>query len=118
MTTTPDILDLLRREGRAIADEVARLAGSDDKEAVIEVLNRLTLLHAAREELSAIVADNAPPVVKQALKIGIDQYDLYDRPYSDTKVRRIAKEAKDAKELDMPARRSGPRRRVFPPAMA
>lgn len=85
-------VDLLRRETRELADQLG--AGPPtDRTAILEALDRITALHQAVTEAQRFVADTAPGLVRQALLAGVPQPDLVNRPYHETQVRRLARDA-------------------------
>lgn len=102
--TVPNVAAIVAEE---IADLRRALARTDakDQDGLLDILNRLTALHQAAEEIRSYVAETAPGLVTQALGAEIDQDDLVGRPYGETVVRRLAREA------GLPPRRPGPRRR-------
>ncbi len=109
--TSTRVVDLVTAE----IDSVRRLtatAGADPGQ-LLDALDRLTDLAKAADLLRDYVADNGPALVVQALNADIDQAELVGRPYGDTYVRKLARQA------GLPPRPSGPRRRVgrqIPPA--
>jgi hypothetical protein len=88
--------------------ELADRAGSDP-EALLEVLDRITRLHQAALDARQFIADIGKPTVIRALQAGVDQRDLWGRPYADSQVRRFAREG------GLPELPRGPRRRPLPP---
>lgn len=80
-------------------------AGADPAK-LLDALDRLTQLAQAADLLRDYVADNGPALVVEALRADIDQAELVGRPYGDTYVRKLARQA------GLPPRPSGPRRRI------
>lgn len=103
--TRPTIANVVSAEIEDLRRTLAQI-NHTDPDAVLDILDRITALHQAAEEIRAYVAENAPDVVTLALKEAkVDQDDLVGRPYGETVVRRLARDA------GLPKRRPGPRPR-------
>jgi hypothetical protein len=70
-------------------------------------LDRIAALHEAVQDARQAIADLGPPTVIRALQAGADPDDLVQRPYSESQVRRFARDA------GLPPKKRGPRRRVL-----
>lgn len=81
------------------------LQAGSDQEKLRQAVEKLTDLRAQVEAVREALADLGPEVIKAALLGGIDQADLVGRPYGETTVRRLAREA------GLPRRPFGPRPR-------
>lgn len=107
MAGTVDPGDLVRREIQAIRGLADR--ADADPEALLQVLDRITQLHQAALDARQFIADIGKPTVIRALQSGVDQRDLWGRPYADSQVRKFAREG------GLPELPRGPRRRPIPP---
>ncbi len=98
-----NLIDLLTQE-TATRDQRLSAGRPTGKEELREVLDLLTAIHRA----STLVTKFCPELVMSALKSGIPQADLVGRPYHETQVRRLAREA------EVPKLPTGRRPRVRP----
>ncbi len=75
---------------RAIDQAYALSAKVDDEdpEKILEVLDLLTALAAAAKQMQDCVAIVGEPFLAKAVRAGIEQETLYDRPYSESYTRR------------------------------
>lgn len=89
-------------------DEIRRLTAATDAppfESLHTAVTRLADLRATIEKAREDLADLGPEVIKRALLAGFDQAELVGRPYGETTVRRLAREA------GLPRKPYGPRPR-------
>lgn len=117
MTATVDTVgarvnqDLLAALDRELAEAVAQAdAAEDNAEAQDVALNRLSELIRKIDEIRWPAAVKARELIIALLVAGRDHRDFFDLPFSDTIVRKLAREA----GVELP--RSGPRPRRRPAA--
>ncbi len=104
----PDPAEFVHREVRAIQALIDQ--AGDDKKALLRALDAITALHTAVQDARQFIADVGPPTVTRALQAGVDPDMLRGRPYTESQVRKFAREA------GLPPKKRGPRRRELPPA--
>lgn len=90
---------------RELAGIVAEARAAQTADQALAALRRVTDLHEALQHARQVVADTAPPLVRQALAEGVDPATLAGQPYTPTVVRRLAR------EVGLPPQKPGPRRR-------
>lgn len=97
--------------GTAIKAELAGLqrqaSSAEDLPSLNQVLDRIAALHNATQDARQVIADLGRSTVLQALKAGADPEALVGRPYSESQVRKFARDA------GLPPKKRGPRRRVL-----
>lgn len=82
-------------------------SAAGDLPALEQVLDRIAALHNATQDARQVIADLGRSTVLQALKAGADPEALVGRPYSESQVRKFARDA------GLPPKKRGPRRRVL-----
>lgn len=89
--TKPDRL-LTEQELQEAGDRMSAVA-ENDKDAIERELEYLRELHRTRRLMDRFIADHAPGLVTKALRAGFRPIDLIGRPYTDTRIRALRREA-------------------------
>lgn len=102
-----EALEALARE-LSRARQQSRDADPKDVDATLAALDRFAELVNGIDNARWQAAAATHDLIRRALKLGVDPRDIYDRPFSDTIIRRVVK------ELNMKMPRPGPRPRRRP----